>query len=296
MIRKIILTAGIVCAAPLIALACEADGAMSDDNKVNTSKSVYQSLMARDFIAPPKEIMKDVFLIGLKDGNTAAVVRGGDLIIVNPVFVGTKGGSFIDTKLVLDSFPPIAEKPQSSSGSIPPRPTPLVPPTVAQEPELIEPSMAKGKGVATPTRPSGTFDTSGLHGETLGTGNKEVVVFIDPDCPSCHRFLKGLRYAAIPSSIRFKIVPANLLAGASPKKQRADELLSGDGKNLIEKVLFNKIPSESTEEGVRKAAENRALYAKTGLGWIPSFMVDGEPIKVRGIKLETMLEYGNKVK
>lgn len=295
MIRKIILTAGIVCVAPLVAIACEADGAMSDDNKVSTSKSVYQSLMARDFISPPKEIMKDVFLIGLKDGNTAAVVRGGDLIIVNPVFVGTKGGAFIDTKLVLDSFPSIAEKIQPTA-TVPPMPSPAVVPAVTPDLELIKPNLEVSNGAVPPARPSGTFDTSGLHGEIIGTGSKEVVVFIDPDCPSCHRFLKGLRYAAVPSSIHFKIVPANLLAKAGPKRQRADELLSGDGKNLIEKVLFNKIPSESTEEGVRKAAENRALYAKTGLGWIPSFMVDGEPIKVRGIKLETMLEYGNKVK
>jgi len=116
-----------------------------------------------------------------------------------------------------------------------------------------------------------------LTGEVLGTGKRQIIVFVDPLCPNCHKFLNDIINNGVPSGYSFKVVPVNAIS-LNEGQQVADEVLSKKSlKGIVKLMASRKEPVDYMNDknnpvGIQAEKLNRAVFLATRSKRVPLFV------------------------
>ena len=239
-----------------IATACEMDPSLKQAH----ASALKDQLLHQKFDGSPSEVVNGLMIVRMQNGQFAAIPKGSKFIIVDPILMDTSTGQVVNNDNFISQPPTVhttVEPPSTPSGMSQgmTMPTSMKPLPVATN-ALVAPSV-----VAMP-----------MTSELIGTGSMDVTVFVDPLCPSCHKFLSDLRYSDVPANITFHITPVSVISN-DPANQKADELLSAPDSKYLERILRQDFPAQASRTGVQSEINNRNAYVSHGMRYVPAFIL-----------------------
>jgi len=221
--------------------------------------SLKQQLVTQQFDGQPSVVVKGLMLIRLKNGQFVGIPEGSGYVIVDPVLMDTKTGKVMDNNSFISSPPTVAAIKEPSLSSV----------TQSLQSRSIAPAPVKQAAIDVSTP---LISMEDLTYEKAGSGALQVTVFVDPLCPSCHKFLSDFRYSDLGKDITFHIVPVSVISNKE-EYQKADELLSAQDNAYSTRIMMKNFPAQATSAGIKAEANNRASYFQHKFSYVPAFVL-----------------------
>jgi len=212
---------------------------------------IKSQILGNQFASTPKVIGNNLVATRLRDGTVVVSQEGNQYLMINPTFIDIKKMKVVTASEVLgDASMPSLKVP-------------------------VKKAVSKPKKVTKKVTRTNSYVGSlkGVKGHLYGTGKNVVTVFVDPLCPSCHQFMKKLRYTRIPSDLSFNIVPVSVIS-ADPDQQKAANILSlSSNADYMAAMLSNAYPTILKKGAKDQAVKNRNSFISFRFSSVPSFVV-----------------------